>query len=444
MDVISDKASEGSPEASLKDGKIPGGNYTATQNTDGTWNLHAVPIFAEFGKGERKNKKAVGKKFMETAIAKARERLSEGYLAPLHINHHDDGQKVFRAGFFMPTHVGTVTMEGEEKDTLFADLRNIPTKIFNMIEQGMLPYRSVEIMDFSKPEISSLALLDDEVPFFRLPMTTVGKKFEKETTRMSKEEPALAMCASESGGLILFRFRKEDSMPKDTPDVKLAQDEEDKKEPAKVEGDEKREKEDMQEAPAGDPVQAEILEILKAIAANMGIVKQEGNLKDNEVAPITTDRGSAPAEEAAVALKAGEPEVKMSARLCALEAKDAARDKKESITKMVAVAEKDLHGYPVTDEVRANLFKYAGAGSVLLNTFVADYKANVPQDAPEGFTGEAVSAKGYRDEVMKFSADGTDSLKRANELASQWDTLTQKRITKMTLERYLEINMVKV
>jgi hypothetical protein len=91
---------------------------------------------------------------------------------------------------------------GNPIPTIFADLVGVKQEVYDRIRGGELPYRSVEILDTSRAEIDSLALLDDEVPFFRFPLLRVGK----ETPLKKTNTPVLAYQASGGRAAVLFNF----------------------------------------------------------------------------------------------------------------------------------------------------------------------------------------------------------------------------------------------
>jgi len=72
-------------------------------------------------------------------------------------------------------------------------LTDIPDKAFKEdLEAGKLGYRSVEILKPDRPEISSLALLDSEVPYFKFPVA----RFKR-----SKDKATVAFAEGDDGGV---------------------------------------------------------------------------------------------------------------------------------------------------------------------------------------------------------------------------------------------------
>lgn len=195
-----------------------GVRYPRTRNRNGTSNIHGVPIMGPVPKGVRKAPEDIGEEWMRAAVATAKMREAEGYLAPLHVGHHDDGEKPLACGMLRVMRVGTIQYEGRETPCVFADFVNVPDRFAERFERGELPYRSVEIHRWDKaPEINSCALLDSEVPFFRLP-AMVGLKDETlgpdmvvgpsahGLTLIGAPMPLAAFRASANGGAALYRF----------------------------------------------------------------------------------------------------------------------------------------------------------------------------------------------------------------------------------------------
>lgn len=153
-----------------------GGNYDAIDHQNGFFSIMNIEIFAEVPPGAKRNKERIGEDWMDKAIERNRLRRKEGFLPPVHIWHSDEtAVKPTYAGKFVLTHRGTITYEGREIPALFANITDIPADVFKRIQQGTLPYRSVEVHDWDNPEIDSLAIMDTDVPFFRMPMTTIGE-----------------------------------------------------------------------------------------------------------------------------------------------------------------------------------------------------------------------------------------------------------------------------
>lgn len=198
--------------ASSQQSALPGGAYAAEQAADGSWTVRDVPIFAqhEVPLADGKRTAKVDAAWLQAAVEKSRERESgDKYLAPVHVRHHGGAQPTEPAGFFRPTRVGQMQYEGRKVAVLFADLVGVPDVTYQEMKLGRLPYRSVEVHDIGKPEVNSLALLQDEVPFFRLPMLTIGAERPSVTTSVAacavKYAPMLAFAeAGPAAGAYLY------------------------------------------------------------------------------------------------------------------------------------------------------------------------------------------------------------------------------------------------
>jgi hypothetical protein len=157
--------------------------YRATQNPDGSWNVYDVPIFVEHVDTRRRPALPITKAWLANALKAFRARVGEGYLPPLHVYHHlhptGEARDTIPAGHFRPKRLGQLIYEGRPRTALFADLVEIPPTVYADIRAGRLSYRSVEIHPPHFPEesaeIDSVALLPDEVPFFRLPLLRVSE-----------------------------------------------------------------------------------------------------------------------------------------------------------------------------------------------------------------------------------------------------------------------------
>lgn len=155
------------------------GRYKADRNADGTWNVRGVPVFAS----NRLRKVEVTKEWQERAVATASARFAlNGYIPPLHENHHGDLAPVKRLGGWMPKRV--VKIKAVEQDetgapvvrdswATEADLVNIPEAEYQRIKRGDLPYVSVEAR-MAEADFASLAMLPTQAPAIPLPPLTIG------------------------------------------------------------------------------------------------------------------------------------------------------------------------------------------------------------------------------------------------------------------------------
>lgn len=214
-----------------------GGHYTAVKNPDGTYDIKNVCIFAEIPAGVKRNKDAIGKDWQDAALLQSKAREASGHLPPVHIYHTDEmAVKPIFAGKLRLREVRQTTYEGKRLWATFADILGMPGDIFeSKVRKGFLPYRSVEIHNWAKPEIDSLALMDTDVPFFRMPMLTIGNVVQSDAEMfIDKTRPTRACrLGKRGGGLILFRFSERGDMEgKEDDKDKDAKPDEGTKEPA--------------------------------------------------------------------------------------------------------------------------------------------------------------------------------------------------------------------
>ncbi len=177
---------------------IPGGDYRATQHPDGTWVVEDVPVFPEHeipllgadgtpsvdAEGNPKTAK-IDREWLYRALERSQQRATgwggqaKPYLPPLHVDHTRDAagnpQPTRRAGHFALRRVTEINYEGQPRATLTADLYLDP-EMYAELRAGKLPYLSPEVHDIRTPELDSIALMDDTVPFFRLPLVTIGEE----------------------------------------------------------------------------------------------------------------------------------------------------------------------------------------------------------------------------------------------------------------------------
>lgn len=208
-----------------------GGKYTAVDNGDGTFNILDVCIFAEIPAGVKRNAEPIGREWQEAALLQNQAREAEGHLPPVHVYHTDEkAVKPVYAGKMKLRNVRQITYEGQKRWATFADILGMPGDVFAKVQRGFLSYRSVEIHNWDKPEIDSLALMDTDVPFFRMPMLTIGAVLRKEADMfMDKTHPSVACrLGKKQGGVILFKFDEGRPMAED--------EDKDKKKPADDKG----------------------------------------------------------------------------------------------------------------------------------------------------------------------------------------------------------------
>jgi len=120
--------------------------------------------------------------WITAAVQRMREREKGGYRAPAHVGHRkkDDNDKPV-AGFLSNPRVRKAKVDGKITTTIVADVRDIPEPVFYRVRDNELPYRSVEINNPDKEDVSSMAWLQSEVPYFKYPLTTVALSSDSAT-----------------------------------------------------------------------------------------------------------------------------------------------------------------------------------------------------------------------------------------------------------------------
>lgn len=190
--------------------------YKAKLGSDGFYEIRDVPVFSEVPKGVKGAPFDIDGAWLRAALARSRIREREGYLAPLHFEHHAGGEKNFKAGHYRLTRVGTLRVGGESKSVLFADFVKLPESVFQAIMRNEWPYRSVEIVRYSDHEIESVALLDDDTPFHKFELLNAG------TIEISGEAEAtdvpvpVAFARTKNGHAVLFRLTEKEGRMKVT------------------------------------------------------------------------------------------------------------------------------------------------------------------------------------------------------------------------------------
>jgi hypothetical protein len=440
-----------------------GVRYTARRNTDGTWNVYDVPIMGPVPKGVRKAPEDIGAEWLREAVKTAKMRELEGYYAPLYLGHTEDDSTPQRCGFVRLQRVAEIVYSGERVPCVFADYVCVPDRFFQRFAAGELPYRSVEVWDWRKPEINALAALDSDVPYFRLAAMT-GVRVEGEAPATLAERtsldsyapsPMAAFRASERGAAILFAFDPKPKGKDEQEDKGGAEpntgapfgggEDGDKGEGEGAGGEPGPAAEDANdgddptdEAPDDDP---------KVKAADEMVAGVMGKLDGIASALARLCAVLCPAEEAAPPSKPKpglEPEdlnssgdvshmgadpkeihkmsdkkpdaappapvdpaqfAELRGEIAALREKDKARETRDTIATLSAAARKELEGHNVGPETEADIAAFAALGKEHLDRFVAAFKRTSPKDPAKSLDEIEKKSKSVEvdPEVAKFA-----------------------------------------
>jgi hypothetical protein len=468
--------------------------YRATRAEDGTLTIHRVPIFVECERGDVQ----FNAEWIATAVKNAKAQQREGYLPPLHIRHHepatDANNAVRAAGFFKILGAEAITFKGARRTAILADLIITCPITQEEVLAKRLPYRSVEIFNVDRPAINGLALLDHEAPFLELPMLLVaevddqqrepgtdyvvaaGVRYEggreavgvpggtfKRGWSMDgrvNDEPMVA-CFRRGHTAHLLMQDEENLMPKTAEQIaaeeaeaaKRAQFADDDKGGDGDKGDKGDKSEDMEGGEGGLDVKA----IVKAIAdgsisvADMdaiieAIQAQKGGSEEPEGDPAANTPAPA-AAPGAEAMKDTNDNAANFARLTgeneALKARLDARDEADATKADVDGAMERLSGKPLGADLRERLVNFrkdhgADAFKSYVDGLAGAVGTHPTKDGAESFSGQAGAVP---EVAMKYQDKGTDAVDRAANFAREWRSLNDAGHTRMSEERYVEINM---
>ena len=424
-------------------GEIPGGGYKAERDETGQfWTIRDVPFFSELPAGVRKNETAISREWMEAVVERHRQlEADQKHLAAVHAHHHDSGRDNFRIGFLRPTRVGQLILEGKPSWTLFGDIVRVDDKNFQDIRELRWPYRSAQIGLGWKPEISSLALLEDEAPHFKLPMLTIGEEkrhFDREFSTSLR--PAVAFSEVGESAYICFSF-KGSVMAKDT----------DKLNDDGKNGDDKNGNDNLQEenkvAEGIAKVISEFQEGLPALVASI----LQGLLPPTD----RTDEGETQVEPAMLkeriaallAKKEEKPEDldKLSAmrgEIDGLKEKERQREESAAADGLAQIAIDALRGegWHLTEQVQSAIRGIASESKTALDAYVSGYKATIPKEPAQNL--EAAIFSEDAPELGKYKTMSPEDLEVARGLSMQFDELIEAggKLTS-SREEFIDINM---
>ncbi len=452
--------------------------YRAEQAADGTWTVFHLPIFSEHDVGkDGKKKSGFGKDWLQGALSRAKVRQAEGYFAPLHVRHHDfqcgEDSEVEAAGKIRLSSLEQIPLGGKPTWTIFADLVGVPPGVYDRLRRGELSYRSIEMLDVSKGEIDSLALLDHDVPFFRYPLLRISEE-QPRSLKLQGAGPALAYRASSGPGLaVLFRYdanplqslaalAQETTMPR-SAFFDGHDDDPDKKKPEEFAGDVP-----PGAAPAGpaapaapaapDPVLGQIMAVLQQIAAKIGVGAPNGGATPPaqagagpvEVgmsgasmgaagaaqvnalfssAPTNGTQVSSPLTHEAQGELAG-----MHAGMAEMRAKVDGMEAQSRVDKFAAgLREKGCH----EDLVRSFMDTAKAQGEAAAMSYAAGMLKTFVADPPPSWGNEFPARTADPEEVAAYSEKGPEALAQARRVHATWKRCNSEH----SLKDYLAVNL---
>lgn len=473
-----------------------GTRFTARRNPNGTWNFYDLPMMGPVPKGVRKAPEDIGAEWLEAAVTTAQMRAEEGYHAPLYLGHTEKDATPERCGFIRLNRVAEIVYEGQKVPCVFGDYVNVPDRFFDRFASGELPYRSVEVWDWKKPEINALAVLDSDVPYFRLAAMT-GVRVEGETPETLAPSvpfetgtvpmPLAAFRASDHGGAALFAFdpkpKKADEKPEAAEPNTGAPVAEDAPadgakpgEPGPAAEDENDGDSPTDEAPDDDPkvkaademvagvmgkldsiasalaklcaVLCPTEELVPAAKPKAGIEPEDMN-KSGDVsamaAPVPEEIAKM-SEKPPVNTPAVDPAqfAELKGEIAALREKDKARETRDSIATLSAKAKAELKDYNLSAELDADIAHFAALGPDHLDRFVASFKRNSVKDPAPSLKAIEESAPKPSDlpEIATFAAKLPEDkrgayFKAAREVADEYAVLGTRAQRLMTREAFI-------
>lgn len=396
----------------------PGGQYRATQNADGTWNLHDVPMFCahkllpEEGGGE-----ITRAELAEMVAAAQRQFAQDKYLPPLIVYHHGKTEPE-AAGFFLGKRVDAIEYQGAKVDGIYFDFLFIPEHQYARIRRGELPYGSAEF-GVKPPYIAHMSLLPNHAPWFKLPLLTVGEEVPYSTGQAEPERPGVMAMRKASEVLQTIKRSARSIMePEKKPESETKK----------------------QEGQTGQPDKMDAI-----LAAQNATNEKLDKLIALLAAKKEPGEGNAPVEqrkEPEPAKKADEPGTeiaRLSAEVTALKAKDAEREKRETIENLVRAGKDTLKGRALPADIDAQLRRFAALGKEHVEAFTDTLKRALPKEPPSEFTGEITGENDAAPEVMKYGHKGPEKLVIARKHAASYETAKKRGWIEpgMTLEKYL-------
>ncbi len=450
---------------------IPGGKFTAQQNPDGTWNVYDVPIFAahtvtiplENEDGELVNTDIkIGRKWMKAAMEKSVARFqNDDYLPPLHVHHHFMGKDTKRSGFFKLKSIRKEKLENESIWTMFADLLQVPSEVYSFVRRGQLPYRSVEIHDIMKPEIDSLALLDDEVPFFRFKLLTIGKEIPNEgdldigpVTRAAYNQAGVRAYQSIGHGarILLYMGGYEmanrkyaeheiEEKKKKAEELQVEPDEEEKKKPEM-----KADADTMGKVAEGLSEIAKIATVLSDLMTGEEAAEEED---ETAPAPVEMSAGTTAINETSTEIVADygskhNGNVHLPKDLLRLKGRVDAMESERKMERKVFKIARQLASYGLDhDETIKKLIEVGRTYGIKgIDLYAESVKEHREQDPPENWIGDLPEGHNLSKDVAKYSKFGGEAVRTAQKLSEEYDTLKSKGMRfSYTKEEYIDENL---
>lgn len=374
--------------------------YQVTQQDDGRYTVHGVPLIGRVPAGTRNAPMDIEAPWMAACMSTHERLYHEGHRIPIHEYHQRDLNRLKVTdnrplGKLRPSRVGEITVNGQRMPCLYGDMQDVRPETLDRIRSGDLAYLSVEVEDWTKPMLTSVALMPDQAPFFKFPEIRLRE---------------FSASASSKGGYVVSEFSSgEPIMLQDEPVMANPKEQEAGGE-RMIPGNEEGEKE---------PTLQDIMTALTALAQALNVAKpaempeekaeEEPESKDEEDSEEaekpeeSKDEEAAGGEQAAEKVEAAptsaeedkyatqEP-VKTAARMSALEAEVLSlrallsqKEKNDQAEKLAQKAREELADYNLGAEAHKAIARFSAMGEESLNLFVETFKTSVTPDPPGSF-----------------------------------------------------------
>lgn len=440
---------------------VPGGNYDAIRNPDGTYTIFDVPIMAA-GKIRTLggNEVDISEAWLARAIQNAARREAEGFMGRLHVHHHDGKDQVMDAGYLRPKRIGELVIGGRMRRVVFADFVAVPAEVYERIKAKRLPYRSFEANDVRECFIDGVALMPTRAPFYRLPLLTIGRELGSVPGLVAGAKNTLESATSVArNGLPWVAFASLGHAITGLARFDMGTSEKPKENAVRAQGDEPKD-----EAPPADTSGGEgggrVDDLIEQINTAELTIDEIGKLKDaleeilqkitgstpgdEKVAPEMPPMPSENPAEPAMAAEAvvDENSVRLQARLAALEGRLAARERQDEIERAVRAATASLSNYHLGSDreqtLRAVAEKHGAKGLSLFVETVKSYGAAAP---PAGHALGVGGAGGQLPEDVMAVATTPEIAESATRAHAEFKDLQANGLLRgMSFKDYWEAN----
>lgn len=410
---------------------VEGTESVAEQAPDGTWTIRNVPLFAaHVGISARTGKRVVvNRSWLSRCVEQQQaEYATNRYLPRLHVNHHDWGDPVEDAGYFLPTRVDLAATRGGLVHTIYGDLVGVRPEIYERIRAKRLPYLSPEV-DLDSMHLESCALLPTRPPKGKFTPITIGR--ERKCLRGPETVAAYAKSTG-VGARVLTRIRVAMADP--------------------VKPDEKPQTEKNGDAPpaAPAPAAAPAADAMTTVAAKLDQIL--AMLAKLLVEPDDGAPGGQTPAAGSVSTAYAEKVAALEGKVAALEGKAAGLEAKAEADRAaraaeaeIADAEKALAKYGsvipnLRDRIRAT---HKAGGKAALAVF-ADTLKDVPVGAGRSTLDDADGMEGAgaalsKPLLDKYGANGPDVLARVAKHAATFAATGGAAAHQMSELEYVEL-----